>query len=672
MSASRTAGPAVCLVGLTAAVAVAASLTGEVTLWSVTVPGPAMAAMFAAGAGCSARRWRPGRARRSPLNLAVVGAVLLAVVLTRATVDASDAAGGLHPLAEVFVLVLVLRSTTLTDPDRARAALLVSLGAVTGAAAEAPLADSAGHLVLWLAAALATLVGANGLSGPDRLGTPVTRPSRSAGWGRRAVEAGLIGLVVMVVAAGVLVVNPEPGRTDPRRGEEPGRRTAAPYLGVDDRLDTAVRGEPGNEVVLRVKAPGPDFWRGQTFDRWDGRAWARSALLQSSYPEAGVGSISPGIGDVEAGGETFVQEYTVVAPYIQALFGANRIDQVDTPVGALVAHGDGTVELRRPLGRGARYTVVSLRQRVTEASLRARGHDPLRTALPPFVTRPYLQLPTVPERVTALAAAVTGPAATTYDKVRALEAWLGANTVYTRDIPPLPTGADAVEQFLFEDRRGYCEQIASALAVMLRSVGVPTRVAAGYVPGDASAVGGEYTSRAGDAHAWVEVFFPGVGWQAFDPTASVPLSGETSTTALRRAADLLARLAPWLAVVAGSAAVAVLALVATREILRRRRRRSRPWAARCLERLEDAGAQRGRPRHPPETPAEYVAALAGSVMPDDRLVAVGAVVTRQAYGAAGDGDPGTVWAEQVLADIESRFPAHRRAMAGRRRRDTPT
>jgi transglutaminase-like putative cysteine protease len=137
----------------------------------------------------------------------------------------------------------------------------------------------------------------------------------------------------------------------------------------------------------------------------------------------------------------------------------------------------------------------------------------------------YRALPPVPARVAELARSLTADAPTTLAKVQAVERWLGANVTYTLDIPPLPAGADAVDRFLFEDRRGYCQQVASAFAVLLRVAGVPTRIATGVVAGDRDDLTGEWAVRARDAHAWVEVWFDGIGWQGIDPTASVPLGG---------------------------------------------------------------------------------------------------------------------------------------------------
>ena len=91
---------------------------------------------------------------------------------------------------------------------------------------------------------------------------------------------------------------------------------------------------------------------------------------------------------------------------------------------------------------------------------------------------------------------------------------------YDLSIPPQMEEMDAVEYFLFEQKRGYCEQFSSSLAVMARSLGIPARVATGYAPGEYNPFTGYYDVRASDAHAWVEIYFPGYGWSTFDPTPS--------------------------------------------------------------------------------------------------------------------------------------------------------
>ncbi|MEY2462369.1 MAG: protein-glutamine gamma-glutamyltransferase, partial [Acidimicrobiaceae bacterium] len=607
----RLPSPVPALAGLVVAVVVAAVATGDANIGPIGFPALALAAVTIIGTTVSANRWRPGSTVPTPINLTLTFGAALVLLTTRSTLDRVDPPGGLHAMAEVFLVVLAIRSFALTDANRIRSALLMSLGAVLGASAFDPSAATLALLGLWVVAAVTTLVASEELAGASLPRLRGARHAPASPLGGLAKKTGAVVGIVAIAALVVAVLNPDPGRGQARTGTDPGDRAAAAYVGFNNRLDTSLRGEPSDEVILNVRANAPDFWRAEAYDSWDGRVWTRSAQLRSRYPTAGSDYVTPGVGDVDIGGETFVQHVRVEAPYIGAIFGAYRVDEVNAPVTSMVVHGDGSIELPTPLGKGAEYTVVSIRQHVTSDLLRA--HDPLAGAIPPYIAGPYLQLPAeVPSRVTALAHEVTDGSPTTYDKVRAIERWLGANTTYTRDIPPLPAGVDAVDQHLFVDRRGFCEQIATSTAVLLRSVGVPARVADGFVPGEESLLGGEFTVRAKDAHAWVEVWFPGVGWQAFDPTASVPLAGEYDSGTLRRAADLIGRLGPLLAIIGAIATLGVLSLFAVQRTRRAAERRRRSWVVAFVERLERAGASRGRPRAGPETPAEYSAALATS------------------------------------------------------------
>jgi hypothetical protein len=206
--------------------------------------------------------------------------------------------------------------------------------------------------------------------------------------------------------------------------------------------------------------------------------------------------------------------------------------------------------------------------------------------------------------VQALARVVTAGAATTYDQVEALIAWMGANTRYSTDIPPLPPGADTVDEFLFGNRVGFCEQISTSLAVMLRSLGIPAREAVGYVPGPYNPITDLYEVQGQDAHAWVQVWIPGHGWQSFDPTAAVPLANPApGATALKAVGRALSRIP---IVPTGAAAGAVVAAVM---LLRWRRNRPATWAEDLARRIERAGRRAGRPRAPAETIAEYARAL---------------------------------------------------------------
>ncbi len=206
------------------------------------------------------------------------------------------------------------------------------------------------------------------------------------------------------------------------------------------------------------------------------------------------------------------------------------------------------------------------------------------------------QLPHPYPKVEALAKSVTAGLPTVYAKVQALISWIGAHTRYSTDIPPLPKGADAVNEFLFGNRVGYCEQISTALTVMLRTLGIPAREAVGYVPGPYDPITDLYDIQASDAHAWVQVWFPYYGWQSFDPTAVVPLANPSPAhVLLHDVADILGR-APWVPV-----GIPLVVLFAAAYGVRVWRRRPQTWAEQVSRRLGRLGARARSPRRPGET-----------------------------------------------------------------------
>ncbi len=142
-----------------------------------------------------------------------------------------------------------------------------------------------------------------------------------------------------------------------------------------------------------------------------------------------------------------------------------------------------------------------------------------------FIRGHYLQLPeSLPQRVRDLAAQVTAEAGTPVDKALELQDYLRSGAFeYSQDVEKPPRGADGVDYFLFETKTGYSDYYASAMAVMLRAVGVPARLAAGYAPGQ-DQEGTDYRQvRDSDSHGWTQAYFPGHGWIDFEPTPAWPL-----------------------------------------------------------------------------------------------------------------------------------------------------
>jgi hypothetical protein len=210
-----------------------------------------------------------------------------------------------------------------------------------------------------------------------------------------------------------------------------------------------------------------------------------------------------------------------------------------------------------------------------------------------------------------------------FDMVMALTNYLQQHYQYTQQLGHVPPGRDPVDWFLFDAKKGYCEQFATAETLMLRSVGIPARLATGYSTGDYNAVLDQSVVRERDAHAWVEVWFENHGWVPVDPSPGFPALAATVFPDHWAAAGL-ARLIPHLTIGAPMAALGSLGALAVIPIAivigllvtmlwawaRRRRRRGigrrAPPGESELLRLYDRVQRRlGRRRAPPETPLEY-------------------------------------------------------------------
>ncbi|HWQ13842.1 MAG TPA: transglutaminase domain-containing protein, partial [Roseiflexaceae bacterium] len=302
----------------------------------------------------------------------------------------------------------------------------------------------------------------------------------------------------------------------------------------------------GEEVVMRVRSPEYEYWRAVAFDRYTGRLWqntvgerARAALGVSTAEEART-PLDPGqtLPQTELRARELVtQTVTLVQARNDGVitFGG-QFRSVSLP--ALVQHGYvqsngeqlanatemASVVTDVALEQSLTYTVTSHFATVDEQSLREAG-----TGYPEWVRGAYLQLPeTLPGRVRELARQVVGRAgaANPYDKALAIQRHLRA-LPYDERRPAPPEGRDWADYFLFEGRPGYCDDFATAMVVLLRAEGVPARWVQGYAGGTLDPDSGEYVVRESVAHSWVEVYFPGYGWQRFEPTpapyASVPV-----------------------------------------------------------------------------------------------------------------------------------------------------
>lgn len=571
------------------------------------------------------------------------GAVVLA--LSVAFASAASIAIAAEPVARLAAFGIGLAVAALgvgALPSVPKRLVVIAVLAAGGFVVERRSGDGAvdGLLVLtFVVSAVAAIVlteSARALDGP-RLA-----PARGSG---RWIATRLVA-TLLVVLAGATALAPVVARAmhqDLRRGDSAdpfSDPTSGELLSFTDQMDTHVRPRLSNRVVMTVAADRAAYWRATTFDTWDGRRWTRSSSAR--YPQLATGSdgwdhVYPAPEDpAPDNGVENTQTFTVAAPYSEILYAAATPVKVRTDrfVTQMVADGSLSVTRDEALGRGSTYTVVSREPAATSLTLQEAPSGPLPRNVQRVATDPGVISP----RLRALADRVTARARTPYEKVLAITEWLGTHTRYSLDaaLPP-ESDADAVDWFVFRSREGWCEQISSALAVMLRAEGVPARIATGFATGRVDGVTGRYTVRERDAHAWTEVYFPGIGWQGFDPTDAVPLAGATAPT--RSAFDLLRDNAVTIVVVV--VALGAFALMLPMLVRRLRERRSRPvptWAAVALADLERIGERHHRERGTGESPAAYAAAVAAAVGRPE-LASVGAVIDAEAWGAPHERDP---------------------------------
>jgi transglutaminase-like putative cysteine protease len=365
--------------------------------------------------------------------------------------------------------------------------------------------------------------------------------------------------------------------------------------------------EPPSLTRADVSVPEHDvprhYWRGMTLDHYSGRGWVTK-----------VDSREEVVGDLPLPAPPDYREVTQYVEFTSyhgdTLYALNAPVWVAEPV-EVVWYGPG--DLARLASGALSYTVVSRLPQPTA--------DDLLTVRPVYsndIRERYLQLPeTVPTRVFDLAQEVVAEGETIYEQARLLERYLRGYP-YSLEIEPPSPGWDVADYFLFGVREGYCDYYATTFVVMARAVGIPARLASGYVGGYYEAARDVYLVREKDAHSWPEVYFPGWGWIRFEPTAAravteLPEEASLSAVEVPEPTGPPARMvrARWRTVGMWLAALVAAWVVAMLWQYRRRRRAAQvitpplvwSWAG-------HGGARMGVMPDLALTPQEYAAALA--------------------------------------------------------------
>ncbi|MCI0579337.1 MAG: transglutaminase-like domain-containing protein [Chloroflexi bacterium] len=409
------------------------------------------------------------------------------------------------------------------------------------------------------------------------------------------------------------------GVQQPRR-ELPGERPGGGPVNTGAMPRAYLLGNPPElyEIVVMTATVSSDLpasvhWRGISYDVYTGRGWAVSTERQETIA-AGQAIPLPA-----------VQEVAAITQSVAWLYGEGqtrytlglpvRFDQ------EVITIWRGLEDLSRVEGQGSRYQAVSQVSRATPAGLRQAQLD----EAPAAIMARYTQLPdNLPERVYDLARQVAGEQPTPYEQARALERFL-RQYPYSLDVALPPAGADPVDYFLFELQHGYCDYYASAMVVMARALGLPARLATGFLAQPAGE-NGVQTIYQINSHSWAEIYFAGYGWVEFEPTAAFPASDETAV--LMPDETGLGELLPvsppppiperppaigrwWPVVVLGLVGLLLAGWW---------RRRRRPAAAEALDgvlsaygRLQRQAHGLGQPAAASQTPAEFEAGLLGRI-----------------------------------------------------------
>lgn len=323
-------------------------------------------------------------------------------------------------------------------------------------------------------------------------------------------------------------------------GVAKGMGEGPPITGFSDhvKLGDVASIKKSARVAMRVRLdrqPGRYIrWRGVAFDHYDGRSWMVTAephrLQDDNQGGSGfdVGTSASAqlwyrhpLNVQPSSHPSFIQQRIVLEPLDSpTLFAAQKAITLQGPMSNLTwDHYTGAVSSVGLRGR-VTYAVSSDVSVPTEQDL--QRDTP--AASPENIRNLFLQ-PTrkLDPRISALAHEITRNAPTPYDKAKAIESYLKTNFRYTLDLKA--SGDDPLAEFLFETREGHCEYFATAMAIMLRTLEIPSRVVNGFQMGEYNELNDMYTVRESDAHSWVEAYFPRTeSWIEFDPTPAAGIN----------------------------------------------------------------------------------------------------------------------------------------------------
>ncbi|HEX5432150.1 MAG TPA: DUF3488 and transglutaminase-like domain-containing protein, partial [Bryobacteraceae bacterium] len=427
----------------------------------------------------------------------------------------------------VFFLTAVKLLTAKTDRDYAYLKTLAVMELLGGAMLSVDMSFFA-FLALFLFFAIGTLAAGEmrrsmSLRGTSD-GTPRAAPIASARkpLGRRlSVVSFVLFAGILTMTAGMFFVLPRTARAAlsrfmPQRYHLPGF-TDEVTLGEIGKIQQSsrpimhIQNEDGANLIRT-------YWRGAALTQFDGKRWFNPPAAEKRlFVEGGVLTLRT---PSSRPGRSVRYKVELEDLAGDTLFIAGKPQLIGIGLPALWLSSGGAFRVPRRLS-GVEYSVDSFIE-----DERAPVIAPPRP-LTPEEREETLMLPELDPRIPQLALSMTEGARSDEQKARLLEMRLRRNYGYTLQLLSKPV-PDPLAYFLFVRKKGHCEYFASAMAVMLRTLGIPSRVVAGFQSGVMNPITGSQVVRASDAHSWVEAWIPRRGWTTFDPTPSAPYSSSAS------------------------------------------------------------------------------------------------------------------------------------------------
>ena len=499
-------------------------LAHAVPLWLALLTGTVLSLTLLQSAGLTTYRDATQQITLSPMtwNLLLIGA-FFGFVLDLFFISRELLPAGIHFL----VILLTVKLASLRERRDFRHLYAISLMAILASAALTTDVWYVPIFILYLLTAVWTLLlyhltdEDHQVNKPDAAVTLNHRITSRFFWFTNGIAVVTFGLTLLI-----FFIMPRVSTGWVQKSQGAGLRTT----GFSERVDLGTIGSIKQDprIVLRVELPDqpagrrePLYLRGTAYNYYDGRAWNTNLAYRRALMVTADGTfvVRPtGAPPAEHSSFPLRQDILLESIETSVLFVAPVAESISGEFPAVQADTMGGLHLPFPSSSRIRYSVTSRPQQIMPDDQTA----PI-PGYPEAIRRHYLQVPKVSERVADLAQNVVRKAASPFAKALAIQQHLSQSYRYSLDVET-STGEHPLEDFLFVRKTGYCEHYATAMVILLRTVGIPARLVTGFLATEWNEFGGYYTVRQQDAHAWVEVYFSRSGWITMDPTPTVSTS----------------------------------------------------------------------------------------------------------------------------------------------------